>query len=214
MEACALVGAVEFNAEHYAAQDFGCTIAVDGGYAHLERAGVVPDLVVGDFDSLGYVPDHPHVEVHPTHKDASDIELAMGRAAEWGFDTLVVYGCLSGRLDHTYGVLQLLAKFAQRGLRVFAVGDTFAVCALSGGRRDALCFDAVSAGTLSVFALTDEARGVDEIGLAYPLDKATLANSEPIGVSNEFIGVPATVSVEEGTLLVFFPLDAWSALRK
>lgn len=213
MDACALVGAVEFNAEHFAAQDFDCVIAVDGGYAHLEQAGVSPDLVVGDFDSLGYVPDHPHVEAHPTHKDASDIELAMGRAADEGFETLVVYGCLSGRLDHTYGVLQLLAKFARRGLRVFAVGDTFAVCALSSEGRGALCFDAVSAGTVSVFALTDEARGVDEIGLEYPLDKATLTNDEPIGVSNEFIGVPATVSVDEGTLLVFFPLAAWDSLR-
>lgn len=213
MEACALVGAAEFNAEHFSAQDFDCVIAVDGGYAHLEQAGIAPDLVVGDFDSLGYVPDHPHVEVHPTHKDASDIELAMGRAADEGFEALVVYGCLSGRLDHTYGVLQLLAKFAQRGLLVFAVGDSFAVCALSGKGRSALCFDAVSAGTLSAFALTDEARGVDEIGLEYPLGKATLTNSEPIGVSNEFIGAPVTVSVDEGTLLVFFSLPAWDALR-
>ena len=43
-------------------------------------------------------------------------------------------------------------------------------------------------------------------------DKATLSNDEPLGVSNEFIGEPVTVSGEEGTLLVFFPLHAWSAM--
>lgn len=209
---CALVGAVEFTADHFAAQKFDCVIAVDAGYGHLERIGVMPDLVVGDFDSLGYVPAHANVEVHPSHKDASDIELAMERAFERGFDTLVVYGCLSGRLDHTYGVLQLLAKFARRGLRVFAVGDSFAVAALEGGKRSSLRFDAVESGMLSVFALSDAAIGVDEIGLEYPLDKATLTNDEPLGVSNEFIGRPATVSVESGTLLVFFPLHAWGKM--
>lgn len=209
---CALVGAVEFNADHFLAQSFDYVIAVDAGYAHLERVGAVPDLVVGDFDSLGYVPSHANVETHPSHKDASDIELAMERAFERGFDVLVVYGCLSGRLDHTYGVLQLLAKFARRGLRVFAVGDTFAVSALEGGKRSALCFGAVESGTLSTFALSDEVRGVDEIGLEYPLGKATLTNDEPLGVSNEFIGDPVTVAVESGTLLVFFPLHAWEKI--
>ena len=158
--------------------------------------------------------DSPNVELHPSHKDASDIELAMNRAADGGFDTLVVYGCLSGRLDHTYGVLQLLAQFARRDLRVFAVGDTFAVVALEGGMHDTLSFDAVSAGTLSAFALSDEVRGVDEIGLEYPLDKAVLTNDEPVGVSNEFKGEPAIVSVERGSLLVFFPLVAWGKLRE
>lgn len=213
MGTCALVGAVEFNAEHFAAQRFDYVIAVDAGYAHLEKIGVVPDLVVGDFDSLGYVPDHPCIETHPSHKDASDIELAMDRAAEKGFDTLVVYGCLSGRLDHTYGMLQLLARFARRGLRAFAAGDAFAVCALEGAGHRALRFEAVESGTLSAFAHSDTVRGVDEIGLEYPLDKAVLSNDEPLGVSNEFIGKPATVAVEDGTLLVFFPLHAWDAMR-
>lgn len=212
MATCALVGAAEFNAEHFASQRFDFVIAVDAGYAHLEKIGVAADLVVGDFDSLGYVPAHPNIETHPSHKDASDIELAMDRAAEEGFDSLVVYGCMSGRLDHTYGMLQLLARFARRGLRVFAIGDTFAVCALEGSRCGTLRFDAVESGTLSAFALTDAARGVDEAGLEYPLHKATLSNDEPLGVSNEFIGEPVTVSVEEGTLLVFFPLHAWSAM--
>ena len=223
MSVCALVGAVAFNAEHFAAQDFDCVIAVDGGYAHLERIGVVPDLVLGDFDSLGYVPDHPRTECHPAHKDASDIELAMERACEQGFDTLVVYGCLSGRLDHTFGVLQLIGRFTQLGCRVFAISDTVAVTGVVGvdapERQDAethafssLSFSAVKRGTLSVFALTDEVRGVDEVGLEYPLDKATLTNTKPLGVSNEFIDKPVTISVERGTLLVFFPLSAWGAL--
>ncbi|MEG0322648.1 MAG: thiamine diphosphokinase [Raoultibacter sp.] len=213
MATCALVGAVEFNAEHFASHDFDFVIAVDGGYAHLEQAGVVPDLVLGDFDSLGYVPDHPNVEAHPTHKDASDIELAMHRAAEAGFDTLVVYGCMSGRLDHTVGMLQLLGKFAQLGLRVFAIGDTFAVTALADGGYKQLSFSEVASGTLSAFALTNEVTGVDEVGLEYPLDKATLTNTEPLGVSNEFTGTAALVAIEHGTLLVFFPLEAWDKLE-
>lgn len=213
MATCALVGAVEFNAEHFASQSFDFVVAVDGGYAHLEQANVVPDLVIGDFDSLGYVPEHPRVETHPSHKDASDIELAMERASEAGFETLVVYGCMSGRLDHTVGMLQLLGKFAQQGLSAFAIGDTFAVTALSDGGQAELQFSEVVSGTLSAFALTNEVTGVDEVGLEYPLAKATLTNIEPLGVSNEFTGAPVAIAIERGTLLVFFPLEAWDALQ-
>ena len=118
MSMCALVGAVDFNAEDFlarhAAGAFDFVIAVDAGFAHLEGVGVVPDMAVGDFDSLGYVPKCRRVSRHPVKKDKSDMELAMEKAVTWGHDELVVYGALSGRLDHTLANLQLFAKFSER----------------------------------------------------------------------------------------------------
>lgn len=209
MSTCALIGAVEFNAEHFLRQEFDYVIAVDAGYRHLQQISVEPDLVLGDFDSLGYVPEHPSLEQHPAHKDASDIELALEQSAAQGFDTLVIYGCLSGRLDHTYGVLQLIARYSKVGKKVFGIGDTFVVSALTGGRFSEIRFSEGAIGTFSTFAFDAEVTGVDEVGMEYPLDKASLVNTTPLGVSNELLGAEAKVSVEKGTLLVFFPIDAW-----
>ena len=226
---CAIVGAGPFNEAHfgrlYREGAFAQVIAADGGFAHLERAGVAPDAVLGDFDSLGYVPAREDVEVHPVRKDATDMELAMERAVSAGFRELAVYGCLGGaRIDLSLALVQLLGKYARRGVRVFAVGERMVATALAGaGGQDAgfqgargempstLSFRAGARGTLSVFALSDEARGVVERGLSYTLEGATLVSAEPLGVSNELTGAPALVSVAEGALCVFFPVDAWDA---
>ena len=172
MSRCALVGAVDFNHDHFRQQSFDCIIAVDRGYEHLVDCGIEPDIVMGDFDSLGYIPEHLGVEVFPRKKDASDVELALEKAFDRGFEELFVYGCLSHRLDHTYGVLQLLHRFSRKGAWVFGIGDTFACVALAGGEHDSLRFEQGAQGTISVFAMSDSAQGVTEKGLIYPLENA------------------------------------------
>ena len=125
MTTCALVGATYFNEadfmRRYRAGEFDCIIAVDGGFAPLEAAGVVPDMAVGDFDSLGYVPRAKRVSRYPEHKDQSDMELAMEKAVNFRHDTLFIYGGIGGRLDHTLANLQLFASFSERGAYVTAI---------------------------------------------------------------------------------------------
>lgn len=180
-------------------------IAVDAGFAHLEALGVEPDMAVGDFDSLGYVPKCRRVSRHPVKKDKSDMELAMEKAVMWEHEELMVYGALSGRLDHTLANLQLFAKFSERGLHVTGIGDGFAVRLLTGPDVFDLP-EGLDAGTVSVFAANDVAKGVIERGLEYSLDDEALTNRTSRGLSNELTGEQATIAVEEGTLYVFYPL--------
>ena len=102
MTICALVGASEFNAEHFQMMDaeeaFDYVIAVDGGFAHLEAIGRMPDMAMGDFDSLGYVPSIPQVSRFSSNKDASDMELALRRGKTFRHKEVYVYGGLGGRL--------------------------------------------------------------------------------------------------------------------
>ena len=82
MATCAIVGASpEFNAEDFRARHeagmFEFVIAVDAGFAYLEELGVKPDMAVGDFDSLGYIPKCRRVSRFPVKKDKSDMELAL-----------------------------------------------------------------------------------------------------------------------------------------
>lgn len=211
MTTCALVGATDFNAEDFArrveAGCFDCVIAVDGGFAHLERIGVKPDMAVGDFDSLGYVPRCRQVARFPVHKDKSDMELAMEKALRYRHGELVVYGGIGGRLDHTIANLQLFARFSEQGAYVTAVADSFAVRLLTGPDVFELPQD-VDAGTVSVFSANDRVEGVIERGMAYSLDDEPLTNRTSRGLSNELVGEAATVAVERGTLYVFYPLAA------
>ena len=206
---CALVAASDFNAEHfenhYHRGAFDRIIAIDAGYAHLCRRGIPADRVIGDFDSLGFVPDGDNVEVHPAHKSKSDLEIGFDEVLSAGFTQATVYGALGGRLDHTVANLQMCAGFAERGIAITLVALDFAIRILVGPGR--LELPSRDHGTVSVFSATDMAYDVTEAGLEYPLDHAQLANRTTLGLSNEFIGESVVISVERGTLYVFYPID-------
>ena len=220
----ALVGASDFNAAHFAQERFDLVVAVDGGFASLQAAGAAPDIVVGDFDSLGYVPEAVDVRRFPPEKDESDMELACRIARESGADILVLYGCLGRRLDHTLANIQVMLRQARAGVRVLAVGDEYALAVLhaADGQPAVLSFETVpleafNTGSygyyLSAFALGGPATGVYERGLKYPLDDATVPDDVSLGLSNEFTGAPASVEVGNGSLVVTFPLAAWPAMN-
>ena len=209
MSTCALVAAADFNAEHFqkldAAGAFDWVVAVDAGFAHLESIGRVPDLAIGDFDSLGYVPKCKRVSRFPADKDKSDLELAFDRVMMRRFEEVVVYGALSGRLDHTLANLQIFAGFSERGVYVTGIGDTFAVQLLTG--PDVLDLPRLDSGIVSVFAAGDRATGIIERGLKWTLDDEVLTNRTSRGLSNEFIGEDAAIAVETGTLYIIVPLS-------
>lgn len=209
MTTCALVAASDFNADHFMAlykQDvFDQVMAVDAGFAYLDELGVKPDLAIGDFDSLGYVPKARRVSRHPAHKDASDLELALQRAASREDDHLYIYGALGRRLDHTVANLQLFAYYAELGFDITVIDMNSALRVLVG--PDAFELPRLESGIVSVFSATDRAIGVSERGLEYSLDDAELTNRTSLGLSNELIGQEAVISVAEGTLYVFYPLD-------
>ena len=176
-----------------------CVIAADRGYDSLMAYGVVPDLVVGDFDSLGYAPQHPNVIQLPKAKDDTDMVFALRRGLELGYRRFVLLGGVGGRLEHTLGNLQILDWLTTQGAAGFLAGEKTAATALRNGT---ITFPATMSGYLSVFCNSGTAQGVNLQGLKFPLDNATMSGSFPIGVSNEFLGQPATVSVEEGSLLL------------
>lgn len=208
MATCALVAAIDFNAENFktrhAAGEFDFVIAVDAGFACLEAIDVAPDMAIGDFDSLGYVPKCRRVSRFPVKKDKSDMELALEKAVSWDHNELVIYGALGARLDHTLANLQLFAKYSEKDCVVTAIAEDYAIRLVTG--PDVFELPNIDVGTVSVFSANDTARGVIETGLAYALNDEDLTNRTSRGVSNELTGEPARVAVEEGTLLVFYPL--------
>ena len=209
MRTCAIVASMPFDYEALSdlisAGSIDFIIAADAGLVHLESLEIEPDLIVGDFDSLGYVPEGPEVVLHPVHKDESDLELALEEAAARKFDSAIVCGALGGRLDHTIAALHACARFAEAGMDIALIGDDALVKILVGPRTYRL--PNIKEGTVSVFSAVDESRGVSEYGMEYPLEDATLGNRTSLGLSNELIGQPASVSVEKGTLYIIHPIQ-------
>ncbi len=177
-------------------------IAADGGYAAAQALGIKPNLVVGDFDSLGYVPEAEEIVQHPVRKDDTDTLLAIRLGLERGYRNFVITGALGGRLDHTFANLQTLLFLRDRGARGLLYGDGFAVTAVTDGS-----ITVEGSGTLSVFSMDTKAKGVFLRNVSYPLEDAELTSSFPIGVSNEFMEGPATIGCTDGTLLVMWQAE-------
>jgi len=187
-------------------------IAADAGYKALQEVNIKPDLVVGDFDSLGHVPAGENIVRHPVMKDDTDMMLAVKLGLERGFTRFHIYGGMGGRTDHTIANIQTLAYIANRGASAFLYGDGEIITVIKNGF---ISFSAGSEGTVSAFAMGGKAEGVCESGLLYGLENAELTPDFPLGVSNEFTGEAAEISVRNGLLLVAwtdkaFPVDVQS----
>ncbi|SHJ40462.1 thiamine diphosphokinase [Parasporobacterium paucivorans] len=178
-----------------------CVIAADGGFAYLQDLGVKADIVLGDFDSIEEIPQHPNLVVHPKEKDDTDMMLAVQEGLDRGYRRFIILGGMGGRLDHTYANIQVLAFIAGQGGRGFLYGEDMAVTVVENGEMH---FGHEKEGIISVFAACDTAKGVTLTGLKYELSDARLTRSRPLGISNEFIGMESDVSVAEGSIVIMW----------
>ena len=197
---CIVFCAAEFDRLACPIEPEDYVIAADGGLQHTQALGIEPQEILGDFDSLGYIPQD--ARVFPVEKDDTDAMLAARRGLALGFREFLYYGSLDGkRLDHTVANYQTLQYLADHGARGYLVGQDFLATVVKEGR---IFFPEGTEGLISVFCLGADALGVSLRGLYYPLEGGTLTAGFPLGVSNHFTGAPAEISVEEGSLLVMW----------
>ena len=175
-------------------------IAADGGLRHTQMLGITPDVVLGDFDSLGYAP--AGANVFPVEKDDTDAMLAVREGLNRGYREFYLYGSLDGpRLDHTIANFQTLQFLADRDATGYLIGNDYMVTVAKNG---SLRFPAGCSGTISLFCLGSDAEGVTLKGLHYPLEDGTLTSGFPLGVSNHFTPKDAEITVKKGSLLVMW----------
>ncbi len=182
-------------------------IAADGGYSFLEKHKVKPDLILGDFDSLGFVPEYKDTEIIKLNpvKDDTDLLYAVRKGIERDYNLFYFFGGTGGRTSHTISNIQTLTMLAKQGLKGFLYGDNEIFTVIS---NSSVSFSEESKGFISVFSIDTVSTGVYETGLKYTLDDYSMNNSFPVGVSNEFIGSSAQIRVTNGTLLIIFSRDA------
>ncbi len=201
---CYVIGAMSPKGEKISQKADDLVIAADAGLRYVKEYGLLPDLAVGDFDSLGdFNLAGCEVIRHPAEKDDTDLMLAIKIGLDRGYRLFLLLGAMGGRADHAYAVYQCLAYLEVHHAHGYLYSDGMAVTRLTDG---SLKLTAHGDGLLSVFAVDGAAAGVSLEGVYYPLNNVCLTPTFPLGVSNQITRETAFVSVQKGSLLVF-----WSA---
>ena len=202
---CYVVGAGENFGLDFQPATGDLVIAADAGLRYLEEQGIRADLVIGDFDTLKYIPGHSNTIALNAEKDDTDTLAAVREGIRAGYTSFHIYCGTGGRIDHTMANLQVLAYLSANNMRGFLFDNGTVITEITNG---SLCFGKILCGYVSVFSCSEKAEGVTLCGLKYELNHATLTNTFPVGVSNEFIGRESSISVGSGTLFIVFPKEA------
>ena len=201
MSRCVIVGGADINGYdkvkgYFLEDDY--FIFCDSGLKHKDIFGVDAGLIVGDFDSY----DNPNANVEtivlPTVKDDTDTVYAVKEGLKRGYKEFLLIGCVGQRLDHTLANVSILQMLDNNGARGLIVDD---YSEMELVRKEV----ARIPSAFSYFSLINiygTAKGISISGAKYPLANAEIATDYQYGVSNEVVGDEASVSVEDGALLL------------
>ena len=201
---CYVVGAGECKKLDFIPGNDDLIIASDGGLEHLEKCGIKPDIIIGDFDSLCKNPQGENVIRLKPEKDITDMDAAVKVGIEKGYEEFKLYGALGGRLDHTLSCLGILENVNKAGgfalitdgkNRARYLRNTSELIARSDFRY------------FSLIAVDPVVKGVSIEGGKYPLKNATLRREHQFAVSNEVDGNCALVTVRRGAVILIESSD-------
>ena len=184
-------------------RDADLVIAADSGLAAFDAAGLEPDLLVGDMDSVsagvlekyaGRIPEHRLNCIKDDTDGVDALDMAIARGAE----KITLLGALGGRLDHALANVMLLVRAHRKGAKAEILSESVRIsrvdgyASLSGAKGD----------TVSLLPL-GRAEGVTLKGFFYPLDQAVLESDYPLGVSNVVTDDQAEIKADSGDLILF-----------
>ena len=200
MKTCYIFSAVEMKNNFPSPNADDLVIAADAGYLNLQKAGIKPDVIIGDFDSAKKPETDAQVEAFPVLKDDTDTMLAIRYGFQSGYKRFEIYGGIGGeRTDHTIANIQSLAYIAEHGGSGTLVGENERFTLI---KNSSVTLRSEKGKTLSVFAYGGIAEGVSIKGAVYESDSLELSPFFPLGVSNKFKEDTATVGVKKGYILI------------
>jgi thiamine pyrophosphokinase len=180
-------------------------IAADGGGRYCLQAGCMPHILIGDFDSLSVAnvdqleASSTEVFRHPTHKDETDLELALDLAINRNIHEILILAALGGRWDHTMANLLLLGLPRFSTARIHLLDGNQEITMLRP--RAVHVILGRPGDTVSLIPVSGDAHGVTTSGLEYSLQKSVLPFGATLGVSNTLTAAEATISLQSGLLI-------------
>ena len=199
-----MIGSVPIERDAFQKLDRSASyiVCADGGYDNAARCGIIPDLLVGDFDSVrADLPKNVETIRLKVEKDDTDTFAAVKECIRRGYRNFELYGMLGGaRMDHSYANFCVLQYLASQGCRAVIVQGDRRIFLLNGGR---LTLSGMKGRTVSVFPFGCASCEVSYTGLKYSLESAVLESAVPLGVSNLIAEDTAQITVHSGDAIVF-----------
>ena len=190
-----------------------CIIGVDKGLEFCYRNHVIPDWILGDFDSISkevidWYRKQQEIPIrqYKPEKDDTDTRLGMELALKLGSDKIFLLGATGGRLDHYMGNLQSLLITARKEKEGWILDEQNAITVRKAGK---ICIhkEEQFGKYVSFFSMGDEVTGLSLTGFQYPLDGYTLKNSDGIAVSNQLLDDCGIIEFETGYLMMVMSKD-------
>lgn len=181
-------------------------ICANGGTKLALDYNLIPDIIVGDIDSISdeiinkIKREKIEWKIYPKEKDETDLELAVREALKYSPKIIYFIGLLGGRIDHTLSNLFFLEKIKERGIEVLILDNKLRITLMLG--REEKIFWGNEGEIISLIPLSEKVEGVTLQGLKYPLNNEILYRNLTRGISNEFISKEAKIRISFGTLIV------------
>ncbi|OPJ65544.1 thiamine pyrophosphokinase [Clostridium chromiireducens] len=190
-------------------KDIDLIIAADKGSECLYNYKIVPDLLLGDFDSAKKeILDNIRLQVKevlefPPEKDYTDTEIAVIEAVRRGATKIYLFGALGSRMDHALGNIGLLLNAKKKGVAIEIIDDNNRIYLGENNMR----LLGKCGENISFHALSDKVVNLNISGAKYSLNGYTMSLLDPRAICNEFVDTPIDISYEEGELLILHSID-------
>ncbi|WP_432665162.1 thiamine diphosphokinase [Wukongibacter baidiensis] len=187
-------------------------ICADGGAKHLIKMNIVPNVIIGDLDSIDeehkkkFLEKKVEFQKFPTNKDATDTELALDFALSHNPSEIILIGTLGSRMDHSIANVTLLRKILDKNIKGKMINENNEIYIIDD-KHNKLVLSGENNEYLSLIPLSNKVKGVTLEGFKYPLFNAEISFGSSIGVSNEFAKKQGSISINEGLLLVIKARD-------
>ena len=213
---------IDFAKEYIKTLSYDKVFAVDKGLEYADSLSIVPDYIIGDFDTIdnevlmkyenaassGSI--NSRIIRHPVMKAQTDTELAVNMAKEENAEAIIILGATGSRLDHVLCNIGMLMCAGKAGIKCTIVDENNRIHLLSSeyDMKDIVVSRREQFGTyFSLVPVTEEVSGVTISGALYPLDNASVIQGTGLTISNEINEKAARIHIEEGAALIIESKD-------
>ncbi|OQY02419.1 MAG: thiamine diphosphokinase [Desulfobacteraceae bacterium 4572_130] len=184
-------------------------ICANGGSIHLKIMNIIPDIVIGDCDSISYE-SMTYFKKHkvkfikyPRDKNYSDTELAILWAIKNKASDITIIGATGTRIDHTLANILLMKKIAEKKLSCKIIDNNNEIyCVI-----DEIKLKGEIGDLISIIPITEKVTGITTKGLKYPLINNEMIMGSSLGISNSFVENQAYIKIKKGILIITKSID-------
>lgn len=191
----------DFNIEY--------VICADGGLEKVKGLGLMPDLILGDFDSVSasvlerYKSLNIETVTFPPEKDYTDMELAITHAVKKGFKDIVLVGASGTRLDHTVANMLLIEKYHKIGINIVILDNNNLIQMVTNN----MTIPFRKNHFVSIMPLSESIEGLTLEGFEYPLNNINVERGSTLCISNEISENMGVIRLDKGSAIVFISKD-------